>query len=113
MLELPKIRIEVENMKYTILHAFASHNDEIEKIVEEELSKAIANYPFGNEISKLANEAIADVLKSTIENYFRYGAGREEISSGVEKLLSGLTKRALDGAKAPRKSKRSTGTPRK
>ena len=31
----------------------------------------------------------------------------------IFKLKARLTKRALDGAKAPRKSKRSTGSPRK
>ena len=36
-----------------------------------------------------------------------------DLESVVAKVKSHLTKRALDGAKAPRKSKRSTGSPRK
>lgn len=36
-----------------------------------------------------------------------------DLESIVAKIKSHLTPRALDGAKAPRKSKRSTGSPRK
>ena len=113
MFELPRIKIEVENMKYQIIHAFASHNDEIGKAVDQELTRVIANYPFSEEVSQLANDVIARAIKATLEEYFLYGEGRKEISEGINKLMSGLTKRALDGAKAPRKSKRSTGSPRK
>lgn len=113
MLELPRIKIEVENMKYQIIHAFASHNDEIEKAVDRELTKAIANYPFSKQVSQLANDIIARAIKAALEEFFLYGEGRKEISEGIEKLMSGLTKRALEGTKAPRKSKRFMGSPRK
>ena len=97
MYELPKIRIEVENMKYQIIHAFAAHNDEIEKAVNEELTKAVQNYPFSEKISQVVNSVIADVITETIKDYFVYGEGRKEISDGIQQLMSGMAKRVLEG----------------
>lgn len=93
MFELPKIRIEVENMKYQIIHAFSTHNDEIEKAVEEQLTKAIAEYPFESEINKVAVGVITDVIKDSLLDYFRYGPGRVLINDVVLQALGGLIKR--------------------
>ena len=86
MMQLPRIRIEVENMKYQIIHAFSSHNDEIERAVDEELTKAIQNYPFDVQIAKLANEVITEAIKSALQDFFIYGEGRKQI----EELLKGI-----------------------
>ena len=51
-------------------------------------------------------------LKQSHENY--YAANTYLVALAyIRDLEARLTKRALDGAKAPRKSKRSTGSPRK
>ena len=55
----------------------------------------------------VSNTTVVTPLFSSIDMERGYAYGRP-CTTG-----SGLTKRALDGAKAPRKSKRSTGSPRK
>jgi len=94
MYDLPKIRIEVENMRYQIIHAFASHNDEIEKAVETELIKVIQDYDFAGEINQIAREVITQAVKSNLEHFFQYGEGYKIIGEAVAQTLGGLIPRA-------------------
>lgn len=97
MFELPRIRIEIENMKYQIVHAFASHNDEIERAVDQELTRVIANYPFGEQVAQIASQVLTQAIKHEIEEFLLYGAGRRVLSDAVDNLItSNLTKRAAD-----------------
>lgn len=99
MFELPRIRIEIENMRYQIVHAFASHNDEIERAVDQELTRIIANYPFGEEIASIASQVLTQAIKREIEDFLLYGAGRQVLSDSVDSLItSKLTMRAADFA---------------
>lgn len=92
MLEMPKIKIEVERMKYSIIHAFSTHNDEIKDAVEKGLDEAIASYDFAGEISRVSNAVIGEVIKDCILNYFRYGDGRKLINDMVVKSIEKLNK---------------------
>jgi hypothetical protein len=97
MFELPRIRIEIENMKYQIVHAFAIHNDEIERAVDQELTRVIANYPFGEQVAQIASQILTQAIKNEIEEFLIYGAGRKVLSDSVDSLItSKLTMRAAD-----------------
>jgi KaiC/GvpD/RAD55 family RecA-like ATPase len=97
MFELPRIKIEIENMRYQIVHAFASHNDEIERAVDQELTRVIANYPFGAEVASIASQVLTQAIKHEIEEFLLYGQGRKALSDVVDNLItSNLTKRAAD-----------------
>lgn len=87
---------------------------EISRRMDEKLSKTV-------KISHLQvlEITVADLSEKYIFNIQR---GNKDWALAFEKVLqyyldeqemSHLTKRALDGAKAPRKSKRSTGSPHK
>lgn len=90
MLELPRIKIEVENMKYAIIHAFSSHNREIEEVVNKQLEAAIANYPFEAEVYRLSGEIITQSIKDSLSDYFKYGEGRKAIDELVKNTLKGV-----------------------
>jgi len=90
MLEMPRIRIELESMKYEVVHAFLKHNDEIEQFVEKELNRVIAEYPFMEQVTRIANQVIADAVKDCLTNYFRYGDGKEMIETVIKSALARL-----------------------
>lgn len=92
-MELPRIKIEVERMKYQILHAFQNHDDEIEKVVEAELTKAIETYPFEDEIYKVAQETISEVVSRSVKDYFSYGEGYQLIQDIIHDAIQKKVKR--------------------
>jgi hypothetical protein len=96
MMELPRIRIEVERMKYNIMHVFSNHNEELEKLLDEQLAAAIENYPFAEQVAKTANEVITEVIQRTVQEFLMYGEGRKSIEDVVLQALSGLTPREAD-----------------
>lgn len=90
MFHLPKIRLEIENMKYQVIHLLSQHNDEIEAEVERCVERAIASYPFESEIMLIAKDAISQSIKESIVEYFRYGEGKKFIEQVVLKSVKGL-----------------------
>lgn len=93
MFDLPRIKIEIENMRYQIVHAFSTHNDEIEKAVDEEIRKVIENYPFSEVVSKLASEVLEKSIKHSLEEFLLYGEGSKVLKESVDKLLADKLKR--------------------
>ena len=86
-LEIPTIRIEVERMKYQIIHAFAQHNDELEKMVETELTKVFANYPFEETIRHEAYGVITQAIERSMKEFFVYGDGYKTIQAIVNQVI--------------------------
>lgn len=89
LFELPTIRIEVERMKYQVIHALSLHNDAIEQAVDTELSRAIENYPFAQQVESTAYEVITDAIRQSMEQFFRYGEGFDVINQVVSNAIKG------------------------
>lgn len=87
MFEGPQIRIEVERMKYSIIHMFAQHNQEIEDAVSKELDIALKNYPFAQQVQKTANEILDRAIKSAIEDYLLYGDGYKQLQQAIQEIV--------------------------
>lgn len=94
MLELPKIRIEVEGMKYQIIHAFGSHNDEIEKYVADELNKVLETYPFAEEVAKVSKQVLTEAIKHSVQEFLLYGEGRKVLDEVVADLLKSVIQKS-------------------
>lgn len=89
-MELPIIKLELQGMKYQIIHAFETHNREVEAVVDEQLQRAIANFPFEEEVQRLSREVISSAIKEALEYYFKYGEGREVIKKSIIEALDKL-----------------------
>ena len=90
-MNFPTIKIEVENMRYEVIHMFQQHNEEIEKIVDEQLKAAIKEYPFEKDIKLIARDVIQVALKHSIEQFFWSEEGRKIIDKVTgEALLHAL-----------------------
>lgn len=87
MLHFPKIRLEIDGMKYQIVHAISQHNDELEAALDDAIDRAIASYPFESEIMSMAKDAINESIKRSIQEYFMYGEGKEFINRVVAKSV--------------------------
>lgn len=87
MFNLPRIRIEVDRMKYQVEHLFAQHNDELEQIINKELEAAISNYPFEQQIHEIARDVISNAIEAALKDFFKYGKGSEIIEEQISKAL--------------------------
>lgn len=88
--EFPMVKLEIQGLKHQIIHAFADHNQELQSMVEAQLSAAIDNYPFEAEIQRLSKEVISDAIKGALEYYFKFGEGREVIKKSIIEALNKL-----------------------
>lgn len=90
MFNMPMVRIELEGMKHQIVHALASHNEEIEKAIEEQLAATIKTFPFEETVRQLAREVISASIKEALEYYFKYGEGRDVVKKSILERLDKL-----------------------
>lgn len=85
----PIIKIELEQMRQSIMHQFGKHTEEVQKAVNEELKKAVENFDYATEVQKIAHQVITETIHNSIKNYFQYSRNGQ--------LLIDLTiKQALD-----------------
>ena len=75
----PLIRLEVEGMKYSVMHYLSEHHQDIEREVECQLEQAIASYDFPAEVRKHIHACI----DSAIAGYFKYGKGHDAVRDAV------------------------------
>ena len=84
---IPMIRLELEGMKQSIIHAF--NNLQIQQ--DAAVRAAVENFCKPEHLNQLINAAVNDVLthaiKDEVNNFYRYGAGRDFIKELVKKRL--------------------------
>ena len=87
MFEIPYIKLEIEGMKYSIVHALNTHHADIEKHVEEVLQQVIEKFDYTAVVEEIAKNAIEKAVKSSVETFFLYGEGRKVIDAMVLKMI--------------------------
>jgi len=81
---IPIIKLELDQMKHSMLTHLGLVGGELSKAVSEQLDNVIANFDFSHTVSVAANRAISE----TIENYFHYGEGRQLIKATIEEAFN-------------------------
>lgn len=93
----PTIRVELEGVRYQVLHALHTHNTEIEELVKKELTKAIDTFDYAAAVKTSVKEAVDGAVKDAVKSFFYHGGGRATIESAVkESLTSILNKEGKD-----------------
>lgn len=87
MYELPLIKIELDGMRYSIVHALSTHNAEIETYVDENLKKVVEEFDYVTLVKQVATKAITEAVKRSIESYFAYGDGYKNIDAVITEIL--------------------------
>ena len=76
---LPRIRLEVEQMKHAILAYIGANNSDLGEALKVEIERAIETYDWQGQVTKIVHEA----LTKHVADYFNYGAGRESVRAAV------------------------------
>lgn len=82
----PLVKLEVQEMKYQIMHYLQQHHADVEAEVERQIEHAIATYNFQARVT----EAVHKAIDSTIQSYFGYGDGFAFVSNAVMETLNRL-----------------------
>lgn len=85
---IPTIRLTIDSMRAEIVSALGIRKSELENVIEEQINRAIKEYPFESEIESTVNR----VITNSIEFYFNEGNGSTIIRNAVTKVLDGIFK---------------------
>ena len=80
---MPLVRLELERMKEAIVTHLGVVGSEYEQVLGEQISKAIAEYPWEKQVSEITHSVITE----SITSWFRYGEGHALISDAVQTAL--------------------------
>lgn len=96
---MPMIRLEVEGMRYSVIHAFTMHSVEIQQALDKALEKALSDFDFAAVVKAEADrvlresvvKAVASVASSLmwsepIASIIRDGAA-QKVREAIEKSL--------------------------
>ena len=85
---IPTLKFELEGARQTLMVAISAANADIEKAVDDELSKFIENYDFAESIRQQMEPILKRAIASTLQNHFEYGKGKTTIDEAVKSALS-------------------------
>jgi phenylpyruvate tautomerase PptA (4-oxalocrotonate tautomerase family) len=91
----PIIRLEIEGMKQTIMHAMTHHMAAMDSQINAAVERACTPEAITVLIEDVARKQIAAAVTSEVENFYRYGEGRRAIKAAV---IATLAKDDEDGA---------------
>ena len=80
---MPIIRLEIENMKQTIITALGLRGSELGEAVQVGIERAVKAYDFDAKVSQI----VSDIITMDIDSFFRHGPGRAAIQSVVQNTL--------------------------
>jgi len=89
--ELPIIKLELDRMRYSVVHAFNQRNAELEEIVNEELEKALENFSYAQEIRKVVDNVLQEAIKRAVESFFMFGGGQQVINEMIGDVLNKIS----------------------
>ena len=99
-MEPPIIRIEMEHMKHTLIHAMAAHFTEQDERVKNAITQAIDNYDYAGEVAKLVGREITDAIVTALREYLQVGGdGYKNIQELAIHRIDAEIKDNLDGDK--------------
>lgn len=91
MRDMPIIRLEIEGMKASILHALTEYELQMDSLVKEAIERQCSSEHIHQLINYETSRAIDEAVKDEINNFFKYGKGRDAIKSAIcDKLSTGL-----------------------
>lgn len=86
--ELPHIRLDLEHMRYSVIHALGVHNREIEKYVSDELARQIEAFDYEASLKRYVDAAIERAVKQSVEDFFLSGGGSATVYEAVKQQLT-------------------------
>lgn len=83
MKPFPVIRMEIEGMKASILHAMSQYQIDVDAYVREALDRITSDDAIQQLVNDEAEKAIEEAVRKEVRDFFAYGNGRAAIRAAV------------------------------
>jgi len=83
----PTIRLELNGMRQSIVHALTQYNSELETQVNEEIEKAIESFDLHSYIQDEVWRTLREVVSSSLQSQIKWQLGNK-ITTEVERILA-------------------------
>jgi len=93
---IPVIKISIEHMTQSIMHAFSQQMFDTDQYVQEEVKRYCSEDNLRAVVSTAARNAIDAAVKKEVETFFRYGVGADIVKKAVIRRLEEDTKHLED-----------------
>lgn len=84
---IPILRFEVEGMKHSMLLALSNHAVEMDKLIRDAVEQFCTEENLQRVLNEATNRCLKAAIDSEIEQFFRYGKGREAVKRAVAETL--------------------------
>lgn len=84
---MPVIRLEIEGMKHTIMHAMTQHLAQMDADIQAVVENLCTPARILEVITTTAQKEIDQVVKAEVERFYRYGKGQEAVKQAVARAL--------------------------
>lgn len=102
MMQMPTIRLDLEHMRHSMIHAVHDYNGEMEQFISEELKRQVDSFDYEHAMKiHIENEMHAAVSKA-VKDWFTVGNGAHLVYSVVSQQLEQMQPEVN-----PRKARRS------
>lgn len=88
MYEYPTVKLELQNMRQTIVHAFGDYQDTMAAEVDRQLSNIVKNFDYEAVVSEIANEVLREAVTNAVRSYFKFGEGHDLILALITEMLN-------------------------
>jgi hypothetical protein len=85
MNQMPVVKVEIENLKHTVLTTMGLSNGELHDRIAEAIDEAVKKYPWQERIDRIAHAEIDRIVTA----FFQYGQGAEAIRNVLKETLAG------------------------
>lgn len=86
-MNLPLIKIEVEHMRQSMIHAFSEHVLKMDGLFQHAITAACKPEVVQEIVDDAAQRYLRQALDEEVKNYLTYGEGRKLVRAEVEKRL--------------------------
>ena len=83
----PLIKIEVEHMRQSMIHAFSEHVLKMDGLFQHAITEACKPEVVQEIVDDAARRYLRQALDEEVKNYLTYGEGRKMVRAEVEKRL--------------------------
>jgi hypothetical protein len=90
-----RIHLEIEGMRYAVIHAFAAHQGVIREIVDERLAAALDNWRIDNEVDTAIQAALNNTVQGIIHDEVKALLNSIDVRSALQVAVATAFTEAL------------------
>lgn len=97
---VPMIRLELEAMRYSVVHTFTSHQKGVEEQLDKALKTVLDDFDFEAEVNRIATDllrkAVKDAVTSAVSAICYQKEVQEMLQAGAAQKVREAIKKALE-----------------